>query len=469
MLNWIWAVMLALAVMCGALTGRMDAVTRASVDSAKVAVELAIGLVGAMALWIGLMHALQQAGFLKIVARVLKPVTRRIFPEVPADHPAMSMMILNMTANMLGLANAATPFGLKAMIELDRLNPQRGTATDAMALFLAINTSNLALLPTGMIALRVSLGAEQAGSIWLPTLCATTVSTLVAIVIAKTLAPLPMFAVTRTDTASASTSNIKEPGEQAASDTEGKADREEIDTSEAEELIARDAPGATRPARLAVWLMVVAIGVTLSCGIAGLWVDLQILGATPYASAGEFFSTVLEVLKIIAAEWLLALLAVTIVLFGLSRGVKVYDAVVEGGKEGFGVALRIIPFLVAILVAVGMLRASGAIDILVSVLEPATALIGMPAEVLPMAILRTLSGNGAYAVAGEIMTTHGPDSLIGNIVSTMQGSTETTFYVLALYFGVIGIRRVRHTLVACLVADTAGVLAAVWFTRLFLT
>ncbi|MEL6339307.1 MAG: nucleoside recognition domain-containing protein, partial [Myxococcota bacterium] len=134
MLNWIWAVMLALAVMCGALTGRMDAVTRASVDSAKVAVELAIGLVGAMALWIGLMHALQQAGFLKIVARVLEPVTRRIFPEVPSDHPAMSMMILNMTANMLGLANAATPFGLKAMIELDRLNPRRGTATDAMAL-----------------------------------------------------------------------------------------------------------------------------------------------------------------------------------------------------------------------------------------------------------------------------------------------------------------------------------------------
>lgn len=449
--------MLALAVMCGALTGRMDAVTRASVDSAKVAVELAIGLVGAMALWIGLMHALQQAGFLKIVARVLEPVTRRIFPEVPSDHPAMSMMILNMTANMLGLANAATPFGLKAMIELDRLNPRRGTATDAMALFLAINTSNLALLPTGMIALRVSLGAEQAGSIWLPTLCATTVSTLVAIVIAKTLAPLPMFALRFDDGGAPS------PG------LEGPDDREEIDTKEAETLIAKDAPGATRPAQLAVSIMIIGIGVTLSCAVAGLWIDLQILGATPYVGEREFFSTVLEVVKTIAAEWLLALLAVAIVLFGLSRGVKVYDAVVEGGKEGFGVALRIIPFLVAILVAVGMLRASGAIDILVSVLEPMTALIGMPAEVLPMAILRTLSGNGAYAVAGEIMTTHGPDSLIGNIVSTMQGSTETTFYVLALYFGVIGIRRVRHTLVACLVADTAGVLAAVWFTRWFVS
>ena len=167
-------------------------------------------------------------------------------------------------------------------------------------------------------------------------------------------------------------------------------------------------------------------------------------------------------------EWLLVVLLVAIVLFGVVRGVKVYDAVVEGGKEGFQVALKIIPYLVAILVAVGMLRASGAIDLFVGLAEPLTLLIGMPAETLPMALLRTLSGSGAFAVSAEIMQTHGADSLIGNIVSTMQGSTETTFYVLALYFGVVQIRNGRHALPACLAADAVGAIASVWACRLLL-
>lgn len=443
--------MLVIAVVCGAFTGQLDAVTRASVDSAKTAVELAIGLVGVMAFWIGLMSVLQKGGFLGMMSRVLRPVMTRLFPEVPADHPAMSMMVLNMTANMLGLANAATPFGLKAMMELDRLNEREGTATNSMALFLAINTSNIALLPTGMIALRASLGATNAGSILLPTLLATATSTAVAVITAKLLAPLPVFA----------------PPDDGPADA-SRTEREEVDTEEARAIIATKPPGATRKAQWATALMTAAVAVAVLAATAGLWVDLQAAGMTPYASVSDFFSTVLELVKRAASEWLLALLVVAIVLFGLGKGVKVYDAVVEGGKEGFGVALRIIPFLVAILVAVGMLRASGAIDILVSVLEPLTTLVGMPAEALPMALLRTLSGSGAYAVAGEIMTIHGPDSLVGNIVSTMQGSTETTFYVLALYFGVVGIRNVRHTLVACLVADTAGALSAAWFTTLLL-
>ncbi len=444
--------MLVIAVVCGAFTGRLDAVTRASVDSAKTAVELAIGLVGVMALWIGLMSVLQKGGFLGMMSRVLRPVMTRLFPEVPADHPAMSMMVLNMTANMLGLANAATPFGLKAMMELDRLNEREGTATNSMALFLAINTSNIALLPTGMIALRASLGATNAGSILLPTLLATATSTVIAIFTAKMLAPLPIFA----------------PPEEAQGSGGGAREQREVDTEEAQAIIATEAPGASRKAQWATAIMAGLVALAMIVATAGLWTELQASGMTPYASASDFFATVLELVKRAASEWLLALLVVAIVLFGLGKGVKVYDAVVEGGKEGFGVALRIIPYLVAILVAVGMLRASGAIDILVSVLEPFTAFVGMPAEALPMALLRTLSGSGAYAVAGEIMTIHGPDSLIGNIVSTMQGSTETTFYVLALYFGVVGIRNVRHTLVACLVADTAGALAAAWFTRLLL-
>ncbi len=458
--------MVLIALACGALTGRMDAVAKATTDSASSAVALAIGLVGTMAFWIGAMQVLHKAGVLRWIALLLQRPMRWLFPEVPADHPATSMMIMNMTSNMLGLGNAATPFGLKAMLELDKLNEHRGTASDSMALFLAINTSNLALLPTGIIALRASLGADAPGSIFIPTLVATSCSTGVAIVVAKLLARWRIFSVRRA-------LRGVEPEQLPAPvvDEEGRDLIDPPDTTEAEAAITASPP-LLRGWRLGFALQSLAVvAVSLAYGVVeltygtptGLFGMKSALNAglvSPIGAAGAA--------KTVASSWPLPLLIGLITFLGLFRGVNIYDCIVEGGKEGFQIAIKIIPYLVAILVAVGMLRASGFIDLGVALLDPATSVIGMPAEVLPMAMLRSLSGSGAYAIAGEIMQTHGTDTMIGNIVSTMQGSTETTFYVMALYFGVIQVRRVRHTLVACLIADTAGILAAVWAVRIFL-
>jgi len=443
MLNAIWVVMIVIAVICGALTGTLDAVTKASIDSAKAAVDLAIGLVGVMAFWLGMMRILHHGGLLRDMARFLRPVMVRLFPDVPAEHPAMSMMIMNITSNMLGLGNAATPFGLKAMIEMNKLNQTQGVATNSMCLFLAINTSGLAIFPSGMIGLRAAAGAQYPGSIILTTMMATALSTTVAILSARFLSGLPLFRRDNLVTAL--------PGEMKAGDSEILA----LDTGDAESLMVDELEEVPTWQKRSGYGLALAVAVALGYAL--------IEKATAESAPG-----LLEVFRGVLSDWLLVVLLVSIVLFGVVRGVKVYDAVVEGGKEGFDVALRIIPFLVAILVAVGMLRASGAIGLMVGILDPLTSLIGMPAETLPMALLRTLSGSGAYGLSSEIMAEHGPDSLIGNIVSTMQGSTETTFYVLALYFGVARIKDGRHALPACLLADIAGVLGAVWACHLLL-
>ena len=443
MLNAIWVVMIVIAVICGALTGTLDAVTKASIDSAKAAVDLAIGLVGIMAFWLGMMRILHHGGLLRDMARFLKPVMVRLFPDVPPEHPAMSMMIMNITSNMLGLGNAATPFGLKAMIEMNKLNKTQGVATNSMCLFLAINTSGLAIFPSGMIGLRAAAGAQYPGSIILTTMMATAISTTVAILSARVLSGLPMFKREALVTSQAQ--------EVHSSDTEILA----LDTEEAEALMVDE------QAEVPAWQKRAGYGLALSVAAALIY-------ALNQKATAVDAPPLLDVFRGVFSDWLLVVLLVSIVIFGVIRGVKVYDAVVEGGKEGFDVALRIIPFLVAILVAVGMLRASGAIGLMVGVLDPFTSMIGMPAETLPMAMLRTLSGSGAYGLSSEIMAVHGADSLIGNIVSTMQGSTETTFYVLALYFGVARIKDSRHALPACLLADMAGVLGAVWACHLLL-
>lgn len=443
MLNAIWVVMIVIAVVCGALTGTLDAVTKASIDSAKAAVDLAIGLVGVMAFWLGMMRILHHGGLLRDMARWLRPVMVRLFPDIPAEHPAMSMMIMNITSNMLGLGNAATPFGLKAMIELNKLNKTKGVATNSMCLFLAINTSGLAIFPSGMIGLRAAAGAQFPGSIILTTMMATAISTTVAVLSARAFSSMPYF---RRDQAPQS---LPEQG--------NEADEEilSLDTDSAESMIQNEtqevASWQKRSGYGLVMVVVAALGYAL-------FQKVTAVDAPP----------TLDVFRGVLSDWLLVVLLVSIVLFGVIRGVKVYDAVVEGGKEGFDVALRIIPFLVAILVAVGMLRASGAIGMMVTLLDPLTSMIGMPAETLPMALLRTLSGSGAYGLSSEIMAVHGADSLIGNMVSTMQGSTETTFYVLALYFGVARIKDARHALPACLLADIAGAIGAVWACRLLL-
>ena len=434
MLNVIWVVMMLGALIAAALTGRVDEVTKASTDSAKLAVTLALGLVGVMAFWLGMMRILQRGGLLDAMARFLKPVLSKLFPEVPAEHPAMSMMVMNMTSNMLGLGNAATPFGLKAMLELDKLNKTKGTASNAMCLFLAINTSGVAVLPLGMVAVRADLGSAMPGAIIATTLLATFLSTTVAVTCAFAFSRMKFFA----------------PPALASGDGGATG---EIDVGEAEAAFdgAKSEALESKP----LWG-----GLAAAC----------FTGAFLYAFVGLVQDVgVGAALKVVLQKWLLVVLIGMIVIYGFWRGVKVYDALIEGAREGFDVALRIIPYLVAILVAVGMLRASGALDLITETLAPLTAMIGMPAEVFPMGVLRTLSGTGAFAMSSELMTAHGPDSMIGLIASTMQGSTETTFYVLALYFGVVRVKETRHALPVCLIADIVGALSAVWACKLLLS
>ncbi len=392
----------------------MDHLAAAMIDSAKGSVELALGLVGVMALFLGLMKVAEKGGLLVIIAKTVRPLMVRLFPEVPPDHPAMGAIILNISANVLGLGNAATPFGIRAMQELDKLNPQKGTATNAMVLFLAINTSSVTILPTGVIALRAAAGSADPAGIVPTTLVATICSTAIAITTAKLLQryfavkPLP-------------------PEEQA----------------EQPEEAVEDSAGA--PAMQG------------GSEAYPTWVSMLVLAAI----AGFVPLTVLY--GNVIAPWIIPGLMVGLLGFGVAKRVQVYEAFVEGGKEGFQVALRIIPYLVAILVAVGMFRASGALDLLIRPLGAITNLVGLPPEALPMALLRPLSGSGAYGVMASIIEDPavGPDSYTGYLVSTLQGSTETTFYVLAVYFGAVQIKRIRHALAAGLSADVAGVIAAV--------
>ncbi len=389
----------------------MQVLTIGMIDSAKSSVTLALGLIGVMALFLGLMKIAEAGGLLKIIARLVRPLMTRLFPDVPAEHPAMGAMIMNISANVLGLGNAATPFGIRAMQELDKLNQQKGTATNAMCLFLAINTSSVTLLPTGVIALRASAGSADAAGIMPTTLFATLCSTIVAIAAAKLYQRF---------------TEVSPPAyENQGHQPDTQAD-DELDLNEA---------GHSYPA----WVSLIALLVVISL------IPLTLL----YGSQ--------------ISAWVVPTLMVGFLLFGVVKKVPVYETFVEGAKEGFEVAVRIIPYLVAILVAVGMLRNSGALTAITGVIGSVTASFGLPGEAVPMALLRPLSGSGAYGVMASIIEDPaiGPDSYTGYLVSTLQGSTETTFYVLAVYFGAVQVQRVRHALAAGLTADLAGIIAAV--------
>lgn len=394
----------------------MDALGLAMIDAAKGSVTLAIGLVGVMALFLGLMKVAEAGGLLTIIAKTVRPLMVRLFPEVPADHPAMGAMIMNISANVLGLGNAATPFGIRAMQELDKLNPQKGTATNAMVMFLAINTSSVTLLPTGVIALRASAGSTDPAGILPTTLFATICSTTVAIIAVKLY---QRFTAVVPTSATLPEATSESPPDEAP-----------------EELPAE--PSAPYPG----------------------WVSaLVLLGVAALVPVTILYGRVI-------APWIIPGLMVALLGFGALRGVRVYEVFVDGARDGFNVALRIIPYLVAILVAVGMLRASGALALLITPLGAITQNLGLPAEALPMALLRPLSGSGAYGILASIIQdpATGPDTYVGYLVSTFQGSTETTFYVLAVYFGAVQIRRIRHALAAALTADFAGIVAAVAIT-----
>jgi spore maturation protein SpmA len=407
-LNGIWLGLMLVAVLYAAFTGRMDAVKTAALTGAKDAVDLVIGLVGVMALFLGLMRVAQDGGLLRAVQRGLAPVLRRLFPDVPTDHPAMGAMIMNLASNVLGLGNAATPFGLKAMAELQTLNRTPASASDAMVLFLAINATSVSLFPLGVIGVRASLGSTSPESIWLPTILATLASTGTAIALHFLLRRRAWFRpradLTPLDAAAPVAIEPVALAEGAAADP--------------------PAPRATRGARLVI----------------------AAAGSAPWS----------EIARDTFGAWFLPIFMISLLLVGLAGGVRVYESATAGAREALDVALRILPFLVLILVAIAMLRGSGALDAVVGAIDPMTGALGFPAEALPMALLRPLSGSGAYGVMVETMKTHGVDSFVGNLVSTMNGSTETTFYVLTLYLGAARVRDARHALVACLGGDVAG-------------
>jgi spore maturation protein SpmA len=389
----------------------MEVLSTAMVTAAADSVKLALGLIGVMTLFLGLMKVAEEGGLLRILARLIRPLMVRLFPNVPPDHPAMGAMILNMSANAMGLGNAATPFGIRAMQELDGLNTRPGTATDSMALFLAINTSSVTLLPTGVIALRAAAGSKDPAGILATTLFATVCSTVAAICAA--------FVYKRFFRSSRPEEQWNTP---------------KGESPEADGISLDDAAGA-----YPVWVSALAM--------------MSLVAAIPLAVVwGRAVS-----------PWVIPGLMVGFLMFGFIRRVQVYEVFVEGAKEGFQVAVKIIPYLVAILVAVGMFRESGAMEAMVRILGPWTAKIGLPPEALPMALVRPLSGSGAYGVLASLLKdpSIGPDSYVGYLVSTLQGSTETTFYVLAVYFGAVQVRRIRHTLAAGLTADIVGIMASV--------
>ena len=445
MLNHIWVTMVLLALIGGGLTGRLEAVGAASQQGAIDAVSMALGLVGVMTFWLGLVEVLQAGGLMRLLSGWLRPVMARLFPDVPASHPAMSTMILSMTANILGLGNAATPLGIRAMQQLDRLNPHPGSLTNAMALFLAITTSGLAVVPTNMIALRASLGSREPGAIVLTTLISTLIATAVAILMAKLLAPLWPIA-------------DAELMPDSAGPQDGTAE-------EAPQSAAKGALGSLESTRLRPPQKLLSVLLTLAVALAFLYdLGLRIAGHRGSGAAGWG-----PLLSDLASTWPLLLMVVGVVLFGVLRGVDVYAAMVAGGRAGMTTAVDIMPYLVTMLAAIAMLRAAGVLDLAVTLLRPMAEALGIPSETLPMALLRPLTGSGSLAVAADTMRVHGPDSRIGQIVSTMLGSTETTFYILAIYCGAVRTQRTRHAILACLMADVCGLLAAAWTCRLLLT
>jgi len=394
----------------------MKNVTNEAIGKAGVAVKIALGLIGIMALWLGVMKVAEDAGLIAKLSNLIKPITKKLFPEIPSDHPAIGAMLMNISANMLGLGNAATPFGLKAMDELDKLNPEKGTATNAMVTFLAINTAGLTLIPVTAIAVRAAQGSADPAIIIGTSIFGATCATVTGIVAAKLFEKFP---ITKGEFGNWFRENWK------------------------------------LPAAILLIILFFLIG-----SVTGF---LSVIASVFSFINPEILKDVIQILSTVAIPFLILFF----IGYGAIKRVKVYEQFVEGAKDGFNIAIKIIPYLVAMLVAIGIFRAGGALDnLLIPVMRIVTDLIGMPPEALPMALIRPLSGSGSLGVMAETMSVYGPDSFIGVLVSTFFGSTETTFYVLAVYFGAVSIRKTRHAVVVGLLADVAGILGALFIVKL---
>ena len=443
MLNFIWLALLLIAVVLAGITGRADALTSAALNAAREAIlNVALPLAGLMALWLGLMRLAEQAGLVTLLAGALRPVLRRLFPEVPPDHPAMGAMLLNIAANMLGLGNAATPLGLRAMQELNRLNPRPGTATNAMCTFLAINTGSLQLLPATAISVLAAHQAAQPAAIVGSALLATACSALTAVTAARLLERLRWFRADSPVPGTTAQPRLSPVGSQGSPSKNA----------------GLRTPHATRPIGWAGRLLLLGYVLFFAALIVGSGFGAGNASPAPGGS-------VVVRLSHAVSQWAVPFALAGLPLYAALRGVRVYEEFIRGAREGLRVAIRIMPYLVAMLVAIGAFREAGGVTWLGRALGPVLGWIGFPTELLPLALVRPLSGSAALGVFADLVRVHGPDSLLARTAATMYGSTETTFYVLAVYFGAVGVHRIRHALWAGLITDAVAMIASVWICR----
>jgi spore maturation protein SpmA len=447
MLNLVWVALLLAGVVCAVFTGRFDALNQGALNAAKSAVmEIALPLIGVMALWLGMMRLAESAGLIQLLGRVIRPIMSRLFPEIPAHHPAMGAMMMNIAANMLGVSNAATPLGLKAMAHLNELNPRQGVATNAMCTFLALNTSSIQLVPATAINILAINGSKNPTAIVGSTLIATGIATVAAIFFVKVLERVGPF-------------QWEPPFE--VSPTQDLPAESRKDSS-APELAT---PRLRKWAIFVIGILVVLFAVTLAVRafpyILGRWFPAPHTTTSWPAGFLDAVAIFLRALSPLAIPFLLAFFP----LYALGKGISVYSEFVEGAKEGFQIAIRIIPYLVGMLVAIAVFRESGALDLLKAGLAPVLNAIQIPADLLPMIVMRPLSGSGSIAILGDLVKQFGPDQLLSYMAATIYGSAETTFYVVAVYFGSVGITRTRHSIPAGLLADLVGVIAAVIVCR----
>ena len=447
MLNYIWLALVLLAVAIGGWNDRFKDVTGGALDGAKTAITIAIGLWGVMALWLGVMRLAERAGLVQRIAYGLRPLMRRLFPDVPPDHPAMGSMLMNMAANMLGLGNAATPLGLRAMRDLESLNPRPTVASNAMCTFLAINTSSVQLIPATAIAILAAAGSARptviVGTAFFATLCAASV----AVISAKIFERLSFF----------------QPRREAGENKEIKAQskREASSAAEAFDDDTLATPPLSRPAPWGMVALVLLAVFFLMLFARMVMPELFRLPLPTDPALQNAFARMVNALSILAIPFLLSFFPV----YAAARGIKVYDEFVEGAKEAFNVIMRIIPFLVTMLVAIGMFKGAGGIDLLTKILSPILTPLNFPTDLVPLALMRPLSGSATLALLTDIVHRLGPDNLTSLMAATIYGSTETTFYVAAVYFGSVGIKQTRHAIPAGLLADLTGVIASVIICR----
>lgn len=458
MLNYIWLGMVTLSVAVALATGSLEAVGKAVFARAEYAVvELMLPLAGIITLWMGIMRLVEVSGLIHIIARMLSPVMSFLFPDVPKGHPALGSIAMNMGANMLGAGNAATPLGLRAMEQLNQLNPNPGVASNAMVMLLALNTSALTLIPTSTIGLLQKGGAANPTEVIAPTILASLVGTICAILICRTLQFFPMF---RT---------VPFPAGEQPAVVERKPEPE----------IPRKKVKGWRLAFLAltglVFLTVMIWYVADAPAVVAQqkeWYQ-RVMGKAPDGIA--WFTNVpdlwyLRLLKFISASAVPGAIAF-FVLYAALAGVKVYEQLVEGAKEGMNVVFRVIPYIVAMLVAIGMLTESGALRVLEApfrwVLTPLGDAFTYLVKLVPMIVVRPMSGGAGNAVLGSLISdpSIGVDSLVTKTAAVMNGSTETTLYVAAVYFGSVGVRRMRHGIPTGLLADACAMIASIAFTR----